>query len=573
MKFSAGSPSGSVPSTAPSSARASMLGSNLNMLALRKEMPVTPSTKMKQLQWDKLAHQQVGKTLWNEDEPQREREMLKKLQMHSVWLEMEEDFKAKQLVINLIAKQKQAELRSVLDPQTKKRVEILIQLIRKLLVRKVEPEEIAFNIQQFDNDMCTQVILGELKAVLPSPEQVGKLNVYKNSPPEEIAGLHPSDRLMVQLIKINRLGPRIEGMLYKVAFEDTWSLLDEGAQKLYDAGNDLLNARNFKQLLSLILLIGNYMNGTGIKGGAFGFRVSSINKLVDTKSVHNTTLLHFLERTVAKHFPEMEEFLDELERPAEAYRVNLQEIRKGLSELREGLKRIHQELLDHYTELEDQDRFGTQMWAFYKKANSQLEDLTDDVKRADAIFTDAISYYGEEDKNVSSSEFFGFFKTFVTSYKKCKAENITAAEEKILSEKRLQALADTRANRQKAREDQENDPDADALEKILAGLRQGNTRRHNKKRRDLQGADAGDTTINANDPSFMALDMLAQLKSDGFEMPTQPMSPNLNRRSRRRRTERGTESDRELPSSPLATEITDLGEFSTTDSYFDNDSR
>jgi cytokinesis protein len=32
---------------------------------------------------------------------------------------------------------------------------------------------------------------------------------------------------MVQLIKINRLGPRIEGMLYKVTFEDTWTLLDE----------------------------------------------------------------------------------------------------------------------------------------------------------------------------------------------------------------------------------------------------------------------------------------------------------------------------------------------------------
>lgn len=29
----------------------------------------------------------------------------------------------------------------------------------------------------------------------------------------------------------------------------------------------------------LILLIGNYMNGTGVKGGAFGFRVSSINKV------------------------------------------------------------------------------------------------------------------------------------------------------------------------------------------------------------------------------------------------------------------------------------------------------
>ena len=62
------------------------------------------------------------------------------------------------------------------------------------------------------------------------------------------------------------------------------------------------------------------MNGTGVKGGAFGFRVSSINKLVDTKSLHNTTLLHFLERTVSKHFTDMEHFLDELNAPAEAYR-------------------------------------------------------------------------------------------------------------------------------------------------------------------------------------------------------------------------------------------------------------
>ena len=43
-------------------------------------------------------------------------------------------------------------------------------------------------------------------------------------------------------------------------------------------------------------------------------------QLVDTKSVNNTTLLHFLERTVSKHFAPMEEFLDELEKPAEAYR-------------------------------------------------------------------------------------------------------------------------------------------------------------------------------------------------------------------------------------------------------------
>lgn len=60
----------------------------------------------------------------------------------------------------------------------------------------------------------------------------------------------------------------------------------------------MLNAEHFKEVmrvsicyykqpifaanpvnLQLILLIGNYMNGTGVKGGAFGFKVSSINRV------------------------------------------------------------------------------------------------------------------------------------------------------------------------------------------------------------------------------------------------------------------------------------------------------
>ena len=65
-------------------------------------MPITPSTKMKQLQWDKLPQQQVHKTLWQEEAPSKEKEMIAKLSGDGIWLEMEQDFKAKQLVINLL---------------------------------------------------------------------------------------------------------------------------------------------------------------------------------------------------------------------------------------------------------------------------------------------------------------------------------------------------------------------------------------------------------------------------------------------------------------------------------------
>ena len=97
--------------------------------------------------------------------------------------------------------------------------------------------------------------------------------------------------------------------------------------------------------------------------------------------------------------------------------VGLQDVRKSLSELREGLKKIRQELKDHFSDIDMADRYGRQMWTFVGKATSQLEDLVDDVNHADSTFNDVVKYYGEDERNMSSSEFYGIFKTFVTSYR------------------------------------------------------------------------------------------------------------------------------------------------------------
>ena len=79
-----------------------MIGTQINnLLSARKDLSITPSTKMKQLQWDKIPQQQAQKTVFNDDATQEE-EWLKKLQLDGVWVEMEEDFKAKQLVVNLM---------------------------------------------------------------------------------------------------------------------------------------------------------------------------------------------------------------------------------------------------------------------------------------------------------------------------------------------------------------------------------------------------------------------------------------------------------------------------------------
>ena len=57
---------------------------------------------MKQLQWDKVPQHNVGKTIWKEEEANKEQEWVQKLMNDGVWKEMEEDFKAKQLVIDIL---------------------------------------------------------------------------------------------------------------------------------------------------------------------------------------------------------------------------------------------------------------------------------------------------------------------------------------------------------------------------------------------------------------------------------------------------------------------------------------
>lgn len=73
-----------------------------SFMGARKDLGLTASKKMKQLQWEKVPHQAVGKTLWQSEAPDKEHEWLMKLQMDGIWRQMEDDFMAKQQVINLM---------------------------------------------------------------------------------------------------------------------------------------------------------------------------------------------------------------------------------------------------------------------------------------------------------------------------------------------------------------------------------------------------------------------------------------------------------------------------------------
>jgi len=127
------------------------------------------------------------------------------------------------------------------------------------------------------------------------------------------------------------------------------------------------------------------------------------------------------------------------------------------------------------------------------------------------------------------------------------------------------AIEATKANRQKELETSAPDEDDNALDRLIENLRNGETITRKSRRRRTGGEKNSTRTASltldlstpGNDTTVIARDMLARLQSDGFVAPPSP-TMSTHQRRRRRRTERALNNEKEIPNSPLASEILDI---------------
>ncbi|KAI7944876.1 hypothetical protein MJO28_010571 [Puccinia striiformis f. sp. tritici] len=484
----------------------------------RKELGIYASAKLKQLQWEKIGKDSIDKTVWASHFID-ENKLLELLRDDGVFMEIEKDFKAKVAKAIGGAKKKES-LKSVLEPRVRQRIEMI------LLKPGADPDmgirvaTVIEKIRRFDEEFCTQTFLTELNGVIPDPTQVGLLNRHKTDSEEDLSLLHAADRFLVELIKFDNLPLRIEGMLCRALFDEAFSILDANTNQFNNATQALQKAQHFSGLLNLILLLGNFLNGNNFQGGAFGFRVSSINRLVDTKATPSDegggvaaqlgdfTLLHFVEKTVSQSFPEVAAFLEELAEPANAYRIDLQAIVKNFKELKQEVEKTRLALYNKF-DLENvgTDGYKQRMPKFVRDAVNKLGVLKDEITLAQSSYTEILMYFGEETderKQMNSMAFFGIFKTFVTSYKKARDENRKWNDARNARQKRLEI----EQTRKAAKEATDADP---VLEDILAKIRTGTSSRAPVRRG--RGERERVTLTGTADVSGAAAKMLAMMKS------------------------------------------------------------
>ncbi|KAI8924051.1 hypothetical protein BC831DRAFT_467748 [Entophlyctis helioformis] len=474
-----------------------------------KPKPTNMSSKpLKSFNWTKLPPQKTKETIWGELDDE---DIHKKLRGDG-YNQFEELFAAKETkVADKPATSKEDLNKEItfLDPKRSQNCNIMLKAV------KLDPKLIKRAILTVDMDTLPRFVLAELLKFIPTDDEIAALKQYE----KEVSKLANAERFMYEISEISHYERKLKAMHFNASFaefEDDAETLINGLQK---ASEDVIGSKKFKELLKVILALGNYMN-SGARGGAYGFKLGSLLKLGDTKSTvqgRKHTLLHYLAEMIDTRFPNIQGFDKDLIHVEEGSKVTVAQIRLSLITIRENLKGV-EDLLETLSKTEKSDKgpsgkepkdakekqvdkkasnssmlsttsaasassaklggkFIDIMSAFYEQTKKVYDDLEERFKKAEKTYEEALALYGEDPKTATPEDFFGTFAKFTQSVMAAKAENDQAAAKEVELRKREEAIKDREArkrNRKDTPTHKSNPAEKDGgLDDIISSIRTG----------------------------------------------------------------------------------------------------
>lgn len=411
---------------------------------LRKKCVPQPSHPLKSFNWVKLNEERVPGTIWNEiDDMQVFRildledfeKMFSAYQRHQKELGSTEDIH--------LASRKVKEL-SVIDGR---RAQNCIILLSKL---KLSNEEIRQAILKMDEqEDLAKDMLEQLLKFIPEKSDVDLLEEHKH----EIERMARADRFLYEMSRIDHYQQRLQALFFKKKFQERLAEAKPKVEAILLASRELIRSKRLARMLEVVLAIGNFMN-KGQRGGAYGFRVASLNKIADTKSSidRNISLLHYLIMILEKHFPDILNMPSELQHLPEAAKVNLAELEKEVGNLRRGLRAVEVELEYQKRQVRDpNDKFVPVMSDFITVSSFSFSELEDQLNEARAKFSKALTHFGEQDSKMQPDEFFGIFDAFLQAFSEARQDLEAMRRRKEEEERRARMEAMLKEQRERER--------------------------------------------------------------------------------------------------------------------------
>ncbi|NXY26433.1 FMNL3 protein, partial [Atrichornis clamosus] len=268
-------------------------------------------------------------------------------------------------------------------------------------------DEICRAIHTFDLATLPVDFVECLMRFLPTEAEAKALRQYERErkPLEELAD---EDRFMLQFSKVERLPQRMAIMAFLGNFAENVQMLTPQLNAIIAASASVKSSQKLKHMLEIILALGNYMNSSK-RGAVYGFKLQSLDLLLDTKSTdRKMTLLHFIALTVREKYPELATFWQELHFVEKAAAVSLENVLLDVKELGRGMELLRRECGQHESAV---------LRSFLGGSEGQLERLQRDARTAEDAYNTVVRYFGESPKTTPPSVFFPVFVRFIRSYK------------------------------------------------------------------------------------------------------------------------------------------------------------
>uniref|UniRef100_A0A3B3C6Z3 Diaphanous-related formin 2 n=1 Tax=Oryzias melastigma TaxID=30732 RepID=A0A3B3C6Z3_ORYME len=334
-------------------------------------------------------------------------------------------------------KKKAKELR-ILDAKTAQNLSIFLGSFR------LPYEEIRDIVLQVDEERLSESLIQNLIKNLPEQKELNALAELKG----EYEELVESEQFGIVMSSVKLLRPRLNGILFKLTFEEQVSNIRPDIMNVTFACEEVKKSDSFSKFLELVLLVGNYMNAGSRNAQTFGFNISFLCKLRDTKSIsHSTTLLHFLAEKCEDSYPEIMRFPDELEHVESASKVSAEILKGSLTSMERHIQRLESDIENFPKTDDEQDKFVEKMSGFSKHAREQYEKLSTMHKNMQKLYESIGSYFAFDPHSVSVEDFFGELANFRMLFMEAVKENHKKreVEEKIKRAK----LAKEKAEREK----------------------------------------------------------------------------------------------------------------------------
>ncbi|KAJ3430247.1 protein diaphanous [Anaeramoeba flamelloides] len=279
--------------------------------------------------------------------------------------------------------------------------------------------ELKNGIMNFDEKIITIKQLKDLINLSPTNSEFLKIAEYKdvlksnnNLVYSNYINISKGEEFLIEMAEIPNFLNKLNSWYCQRTFEDKIKKINKMNENVLLACKELRSSKSLKTTLSVILAIGNYLNGGTFRGGASGFKLSSLPKLYNVKgnNVDSPNLLHYLGHFLKGNFTETKQLLRELPHINSATRTSYPFIRSEFLKLDFGLKAIQNELSQFANFQKNSNSpinnlFFKIMNPFLKGAIEEFENSVKNFKYCQKIFSQTISYFGE-DFQLKPSDFF-----------------------------------------------------------------------------------------------------------------------------------------------------------------------